>query len=124
MGVYINNMPMPRVCKECFALDDRYDYPTCKITSMSAGYTYNIREKRMQHCPMTEVQDVHGDLIDRDELRKSIKESIDECYRWANEVDNDTMMHARISQALGTFVECSLRAKEAPVVVPATEEET
>lgn len=61
----------------------------------------------------------HGDLIDRDALRSSIKESIDECHKWADEVDKDTMMYARISQSIGTFVECSLRAKAAPTIIPA-----
>lgn len=59
----------------------------------------------------------HGRLIDADALRASIKESIDECHKWANEV-TEGVMYARVSQSLGTFVECSLRVKAAPTIIP------
>lgn len=54
-------------------------------------------------------------LIDADALRTSIRESIEECREWANEV-HDGEMYARVSQSIGTFVECSLRIKNAPTV--------
>ena len=74
--------------------------------------------KTSDQCPIVPVPP-HGDLIDRDALRASIRESIEECHKWADEVDKDTMMYARISQSIGTFVECSLRAKAAPTVIEA-----
>ena len=54
-------------------------------------------------------------LIDADALRTSIRESIEECHKWANEI-HDGEMYARVSQSIGTFVECSLRIKNAPTV--------
>ena len=54
-------------------------------------------------------------LIDGDEIRKSIRESLDECVKWADEVE-ESEMYARVSQSIGTFVECSLRIKNAPTV--------
>ena len=54
-------------------------------------------------------------LIDADEIRKSIRESLDECVKWADEVE-ESEMYARVSQSIGTFVECSLRIKNAPTV--------
>lgn len=60
----------------------------------------------------------HGRLIDADALRKSFQESIDECHKWAENV-KDGEMYARVSQALGTFVECSLRTKNAPTIIEA-----
>ena len=54
-------------------------------------------------------------LIDADEIRKSIRESIDECVKWADEVE-ESEMYARVSQSIGTFIECSLRIKNAPTV--------
>ena len=54
-------------------------------------------------------------LIDADEIRKSIRESLDECVEWADEVE-ESEMYARVSQSIGTFVECSLRIKNAPTV--------
>lgn len=62
----------------------------------------------------------HGRLIDADALRQSIKESIGECHKWADEVEGGEM-YARVSQALGTFVECYLRVKAAPTIIPAEE---
>lgn len=64
----------------------------------------------------------HGRLIDADALRQSIGESIDECHKWADEVESGEM-YARVSQSLGTFVECSLRVKAAPTIIPADPEE-
>ena len=54
-------------------------------------------------------------LIDADALRTSIRESIEECRKWADEI-HDGEMYARVSQSIGTFVECSLRIKNAPTV--------
>lgn len=64
----------------------------------------------------------HGRLIDADALRTSFRESIEECRKWANEVDTDTMMYARISQSVGTFVEASLRTQAQPTIIEADEE--
>ena len=66
----------------------------------------------------------HGRLIDADALRKSFRESVEECHKWADEMrkaENEEMV-IRAEQALGTFVECSLRAKNAPTIVPSEEE--
>ena len=55
------------VCDECWALDDNYDYPRCRITDEQRGYNFNCRERRMDRCPLVPVPD-HGDLIDADAL--------------------------------------------------------
>jgi len=60
----------------------------------------------------------HGRLIDADEVRKSIRESVEECAKWANEV-KEGEMYARVSQSIGTFVECSLRIKNAHTIIEA-----
>ena len=46
------DMPMPKCCDECFALDDHGDYPFCLISKDQRGYTFNVREKRMPTCPL------------------------------------------------------------------------
>ena len=118
-GIYIPGMEMPTSCDMCWALDDYGDYPRCRIAEEQRGYNFPVREQRMGNCPLVSIPP-HGDLIDRDALRESIRESVEECHKWADEVDKDTMMYARISQSLGTFVECSLRAKAAPAIIPAS----
>ena len=112
MGVYIKGMEMPKSCGNCF-----FD------THCDKWRLRNWGAPPPDDCPLVPVPP-HGDLIDRDALRASIRESIEECHKWADEVDKDTMMYARISQSLGTFVECSLRAKAAPTIIPAEEGET
>ena len=47
---------MPECCDKCWALDDMGDYPYCLISHTSKGYTFNIREKRMENCPMNEFE--------------------------------------------------------------------
>lgn len=107
--ILIKGMKMPSDCDSCFIPGS-----FCHLwINTDVG-------SRHADCPLISVPP-HGDLIDRDALRSSIKESIDECWKWADEVEKDTMMYARISQSVGTFVECSLRAKAAPVIIPAEE---
>ena len=43
---------MPNCCDECFALDDHYDYPMCLITQEQRGYNFNIKERKMDKCPL------------------------------------------------------------------------
>ena len=50
------DMPMPRCCDECFALDDNGDYPFCLISQDQRGYTFNTRNERMPTCPMKEQE--------------------------------------------------------------------
>ena len=65
----------------------------------------------------------HGSLKDADAIRKTISESIEECKKWADEVEGGEM-YARVSQSLGTFVECSLRIKNAPTIIEADKGES
>lgn len=115
-GVYIPGVEMPTCCAKCLLFGE-YGCPF-----IGAVGTALTERRRNEDCPLISVPD-HGDLIDRDIYRDSIRESLEECNKWANEVDNDTMMYARISQSVGTFVECSLRAKGMPTVIPADKEE-
>lgn len=42
-------------CDKCFALDDNYDYPMCRITQEQRGYTFNTRTRKMDNCPLKEL---------------------------------------------------------------------
>ena len=52
VGMMQIDMPMPKCCDECFALDDHGDYPFCLISQDQRGYTFNVRENRMPTCPL------------------------------------------------------------------------
>ena len=110
-GVYIKGMEMPTGNDEL------------RLIIHSNGQVIISHKTHYEEAEAVPVPP-HGDLIERDALRASIRESIDECHKWADEVDKDTMMYARISQSLGTFVECSLRVKAAPIIIPAEAEHT
>ena len=109
MSVIINGMDMP-TNKELWIRVQ----PDGKIVSQTG---YVIEDASAKQVPP------HGRLIDADALRQDLKDSIDECNNWADEVEPNTTMYARISQALGTFVECSLRVKAAPTIIEAEGEE-
>lgn len=46
---------MPSCCRECFALDDHYDYPECLITKEQRGYNFNTKLGRMIGCPLKPI---------------------------------------------------------------------
>lgn len=52
MSVLIKDAEMPTVCDDCWALDECGDYPMCRITGETRGYTFQVREKRMDKCPL------------------------------------------------------------------------
>ena len=114
MSILIKGMEMPTCCCVCPCFNDEYCY--CQAADKDLG-SIPI-DHRHPDCPLVPVPP-HGRLIDADELLASFKESIDECHKWANEIPNETEMYARVSQSLGTFVECSLRTKGMPTVIPA-----
>ena len=64
MSILIKNMRIPTSCSVCWALDDYGDYPRCRITEEQRGYNFPIRENRMDNCPLVELPEGHGRLID------------------------------------------------------------
>ena len=55
MAIYIKGMEMPKPCYECWALDDDYDYPMCRITQEQRGYNFDTRRRKMAKCPLINV---------------------------------------------------------------------
>ena len=106
---------MPKNCEDC-PLGEESDSLYYSCYPQGWDYTHDSKSGRMPNCPLVEIKP-HGDLIDRDALYQSIKESMNECHKWANEIPKDNEMYCRVSQALGTFLECALRAKNAPTII-------
>lgn len=72
MAIYIKGMEMPKKCYGCF---EEY-HPvnllsgTCKLTGESTdGFAY----KRREDCPLIEVPEPHGRLIDADKLYAAVQ---------------------------------------------------
>lgn len=91
---------------------------TCMQHNMPVDCEMFARKMVLDIANGTPLPKGHGRLIDADALRKSFQKSIDECHEWAEKVKGGEM-YARVSQALGTFLECSLRAKNAPTIIEA-----
>lgn len=49
-GIYIPNVEKPKRCDDCWALDDKYDYPMCLITQEQRGYNFNTMTQIMDKC--------------------------------------------------------------------------
>lgn len=60
MGVYIKGLELPKGCYECPLMDG--EYGDCK-----AGAT-GLYDPYMEDCPLIEVPEPHGRLIDGDKL--------------------------------------------------------
>ena len=66
-----------------------------------------------------EIKTPHGVLIDREPLLNSFRETIKDCKKWMEEVENDeeTLPYAR--QAFCSFVEAKLRLCGEPIAAEA-----
>ena len=123
MSILIRGKEMPKSCEECPFLDDIGPYATCTLTNEYLALAPKTENWRLYDCPLIEVPTPHGRLIDADALRKSFKESVDECDKWVDEMrksENDEIA-IRAEQALSTFVECSIRVKNAPTIIESEE---
>ena len=69
MGVYIEGMEMPKTCREC-------SYCWAGLKSCDAKYGLPVGDRwdmeRASFCPLTEVPEPHGRLIDADALKKDL----------------------------------------------------
>ena len=93
MGVYVKGMKMPKSCSDClFFVDGLYDAndelcSAClaKVDNHPWGCGYKEIDgidhmtTRMDYCPLVEVPEPHGDLIDKDDI----------CFSMTNGTDQD-----------------------------------
>lgn len=71
MGVYIKDMEMPENCRECEFIETFLYFTQC--CRLNKRISYRDAEKgRLSDCPLVEVTNPHGRLIDADELYGAI----------------------------------------------------
>ena len=88
MGVYIKDMKMPSRCCECELEVGRYMMHECMWIN---DYTNDVRENgKLENCPLTEVKEPHGDLIDRDIIKTNMIQLSFSVRNWIDEVTLDT----------------------------------
>jgi hypothetical protein len=90
MSIIIEGEPMPEACAFCICFrDDSIDglhCYQCEATLITYGKDDDwIWEKRPNWCPLVELPEKHGDLIDRDALRKEYQMN-DECSTCVRDV--------------------------------------
>ena len=77
MGIYIKGMEMPKNCNECKfgRWSNLHQTVACKVNDSEPCFKDNSREyrgKRAEFCPLVEIPEPHGALIDRDALEADI----------------------------------------------------
>lgn len=99
----ILKMEMPKSCHLCPMLDDDGDYPTCRITNSSQGYNFNTREKRMDNCPIIDIQEeltnMHSSII---KLLNQINYAFGSSYKeyLSNVWDTVSLIHSMSDEEL------------------------
>ena len=71
MGVYIEGMEMPKSCYYCSLTND--GFYLCMATQPFKTLEDECEERRPNWCPLTEVPEPHGRLIDADVLADDLE---------------------------------------------------
>ena len=66
MGIYIKGMTMPKSCFECDLYGDENNF--CKAQKEYMPFASFGRDYKDANCPLAEVPEPHGRLIDADKL--------------------------------------------------------
>ena len=111
MSILIKGLIMPSCCDGCTFSDwsNLHQTASCKLHDYAPCFADHSREytdKRAEFCPLVEITEPHGDLIDRDAL------NIGEYKR----EDDDT---GTLEISLGGLLDLYHKVKDAPTVIEA-----
>lgn len=83
MAIYIRDMNMPMHCNECVFVEYNNGEALCSYTGIPILCNVGVQ----RGCPLTEVSEPHGRLIDADVLEKQCKPRgiTDEVWEESNE---------------------------------------
>lgn len=90
MSVLIKGMNMPNVCGVCEIAD--------AIKCDGWKHVRSVMLDRNKHCPLVEVSTPHGDLIDRDVVRRKYQEMATYAYTVNIKAKMETVINACIDQ--------------------------
>lgn len=72
MSILIKGIKIPKNCSDCPL---NYDMMSCMITGTrwwsDTLMDFDCQESRLYDCPLVEIPETHGRLIDADELKKT-----------------------------------------------------
>lgn len=117
MSVLIRGMKMPASCYDCDLCSESMDsernvYWTCPVLNMDVE-----KYERMEDCPLVEVPEPHGRLIDADALHKLFEDQWHylQVLDW-NENPTAEAVQSGINWCINTMHD------DAPTIIPASEE--
>ena len=67
MDILIKNMKMPKACAVCpLRVDGLYTFQCMRL--LGRAYTYKLVEQRQEDCPLIELPNNHGRIVDLDKV--------------------------------------------------------
>lgn len=81
MAILIKGMEMPKNCDRCFIKPGYCPAIIKRMKSDVPGYTWIPANYRHEDCPLIEVLEPHGRLIDADALAKDLKRQCEEVFK-------------------------------------------
>ena len=116
MAVLIKGMEMPKSCERCFIKPGYCPAIIKRMKSDVPGYTWIPANYRHEDCPLIEVPEPHGRLIDADAL--DIYQRADAAHAEYQE-DEDNFYLEGIADGL---CEAAKQLSVARTIIPANEE--
>ena len=104
MAVMIEGMEMPTGCISCDFCNPFVEEPYCRRLMKRVP-----KVTRLDNCPLIEVHEPHGDLIDRDAAKGSIKP-------WSPEDERSGCTFDTVKKLMHTML------NRAPIIIPASGE--
>ena len=77
MGIYVKYMEMPEGCVTCYLKHDCCDFKQ----QISSGNIIKYIDKRLDACPLIEVTEPHGRLIDESQIKTVYGEAMTTRYQ-------------------------------------------
>lgn len=108
MSVLIKGMDMPSECRGCKLMD--YDINTGKTWCFPADailaedYKSIDFDGRPDWCPLVEVKEPHGDMIDRDELIKDLEHDV--------AIDQDSLDYEELTEINRSLIQSDKDIKQ------------
>ena len=86
MAVYIKGMKIPKSCYDCEFVywSTKQRASACFLLPFMKcfeSHSTEYREKRSEHCPLIEVPEPHGRMIDADALVEDLKRQCEEVFK-------------------------------------------
>lgn len=108
MAVLIEGIEMPKSCGNCYMFSFLSD--SCRITNhVTEEMNDKMFDRRFDDCPLIEVPELHGRLIDTKQLKETLDYYIREAG-WSDEINK------ALSWVKDEFIDAE------PTVIPSSEE--